>query len=92
MNKKDLVDQIALRADITKAQAKASLEGFLETVVDALAEGEDVSLIGFGTFTVKDRAARIGRNPQTGEELQIAAAKVPAFKAGKSLKDSLNKI
>ena len=90
MNKGQLIDNIAESADISKAAAGRALTAFIDSVTDALVEGDNVSLIGFGTFSVKERAARTGRNPQTGGEIQIAAAKVPAFKAGKSLKDAIN--
>jgi DNA-binding protein HU-alpha len=89
MNKTQLIDLIAEKADLTKVQAKAALEATLESVTDALKAEDQVQLIGFGTFKVNHRAARTGRNPQTGAEIQIAAAKVPAFVAGKALKDSL---
>ncbi len=91
MNKTQLIDLIAEKADLTKAQAKAALEATLESVTEALQAEDQVQLIGFGTFKVNNRAARTGRNPQTGEEIQIAAAKVPAFVAGKALKDALKK-
>ena len=90
MNKGQLIDNIAESADISKASAGRALDAFVETVTAALVAGDNVSLIGFGAFTVKERAARTGRNPQTGEPLEIKAAKVPAFKAGKSLKDAIN--
>ncbi|MBP3143008.1 HU family DNA-binding protein [Aliivibrio fischeri] len=90
MNKTQLIDAIAERADLSKAQAKAALEATLEGVTGALKDGEQVQLIGFGTFKVNNRAARTGRNPKTGEEIQIKAAKVPAFVAGKALKESVN--
>ncbi|WP_277870238.1 HU family DNA-binding protein [Vibrio breoganii] len=90
MNKTQLIDAIAEKADLSKAQAKAALEATLEGVTDALKEGDQVQLIGFGTFKVSHRNARTGRNPKTGEEIQIAAANVPAFTAGKALKDSVN--
>ncbi len=90
MNKGQLIDNIAESADISKAAASRALDAFIDTVTNALVEGDNVSLIGFGSFSVKERAARTGRNPQTGNEIQIAAAKVPAFKAGKSLKDAIN--
>ncbi|TOM31534.1 DNA-binding protein [Vibrio parahaemolyticus] len=86
MNKTQLIDFIAEKADLSKAQAKATLEG----VTGALKEGDQVQLIGFGTFKVNHRAARTGRNPKTGDEIQIAAANVPAFVAGKALKESVN--
>ena len=90
MNKSELIDAIAASADISKAAAGRALDGMIESVTNALKEGDQVSLIGFGTFQVKDRAAREGRNPKTGETIQIAAAKVPSFKAGKALKDAVN--
>ncbi len=90
MNKTNLIDQIAEKTDLTKAQAKAALEATLLSIETALKEGEQVQLIGFGTFKVNHRAARTGRNPQTGKEIQIAAANVPAFVAGKALKDAVN--
>ncbi|ELP6119188.1 TPA: HU family DNA-binding protein [Vibrio vulnificus] len=89
MNKQQLIDQIAAKADLSKTQAKAALEATLDSLTDALKEGEQVQLIGFGTFKVNHRAARTGRNPKTGEEIQIAAAKVPAFVSGKALKDAV---
>jgi len=90
MNKGDLVAKIAEVADITKASAGRALDSFIDSVTAELAGGGDVALVGFGTYKVNDRAARVGRNPQTGAEIQIAAAKVPAFKAGKALKDAVN--
>ncbi|KLV04962.1 MULTISPECIES: nucleoid-associated protein HU-beta [Photobacterium] len=90
MNKTQLVDKIAENADISKASAGRALDAFIEAVSESLKSGDQVSLVGFGTFSVRERAARTGRNPQTGAEIQIAAAKVPGFKAGKALKDSVN--
>ncbi|MFC1236824.1 HU family DNA-binding protein [Vibrio sp. F74] len=89
MNKTQLIDFIAEKADLSKAQAKSALEATLSSVSDTLKEGDQVQLIGFGTFKVNHRAARIGRNPKTGEEIQISAANVPAFVAGKALKESV---
>ncbi|QLB13815.1 nucleoid protein HU alpha subunit /nucleoid protein Hbs [Bisgaardia hudsonensis] len=89
MNKTDLVDAIASAADLNKKQAKAALEATLEAIGGSLKKGEPVQLIGFGTFKVNERKARVGRNPKTGAEIKIAASKVPAFVAGKALKDSL---
>ncbi|AMG03408.1 MULTISPECIES: nucleoid-associated protein HU-alpha [Vibrio] len=89
MNKTQLIDFIAEKADLTKAQAKAALEATLGAVEGALKEGDQVQLIGFGTFKVNHRSARTGRNPKTGEEIKIAAANVPAFVAGKALKDAI---
>lgn len=90
MNKSELVDAIATSADISKAAAGRALDAVTESITLALKQDEQVALVGFGTFVVKDRAARSGRNPQTGETIQIAAAKIPSFKAGKALKDSVN--
>lgn len=89
MNKTDLVNHIATTAGLSKTQATAALQAFETAVVDTLANGGTVALTGFGTFAVKERAARAGRNPKTGETIQIAAAKVPGFKAGKALKDAV---
>jgi DNA-binding protein HU-beta len=90
MNKSELIAKIAEKADMSKAQAGAALDAFTASITESLASGNDVALVGFGTFKVSDRAARVGRNPQTGAELQIAAAKVASFKVGKGLKDSVN--
>ncbi|KCX14488.1 DNA-binding protein HU [Acinetobacter pittii] len=90
MNKSELIKHIASTASLTQAQATAALNAVESGVTKALAAGEDVALIGFGTFSVKERAARTGRNPKTGEEIQIAAAKALTFKAGKGLKDAVN--
>jgi DNA-binding protein HU-beta len=90
VNKTQLVDKIAENADISKASAGRALDAFIDAVSETLKAGDQVALVGFGTFSVRERSARTGRNPQTGEEIQIAAAKVPGFKAGKALKDSVN--
>ncbi|CAM4129302.1 HU family DNA-binding protein [Pseudoalteromonas ostreae] len=90
VNKSQLIDQIAADADISKAAAGRALDSFIEAVSGALKDGDSVALVGFGTFSVRERAARSGRNPQTGEAIQIAAATIPAFKAGKALKDACN--
>lgn len=90
MNKSQLIDSMASKADISKAAATRALEAFESSVTDALKSGDSVSLVGFGTFSVRERAARDGRNPQTGETIKIAAAKLPAFKPGKALKDACN--
>lgn len=90
MNKTELVDRIAEAADISKASAGRALDAALDAITDSLKEADPVSLVGFGTFTVRERAARTGRNPQTGAPINISAAKVPAFKPGKALKDALN--
>ena len=89
MNKSQLIDKIAAGADISKAAGRA-LDALIASVTESLKEGDDVALVGFGTFAVKERAARTGRNPQTGKEITIAAAKVPGFRAGKALKDAVN--
>lgn len=91
MNKSQLIDTIAAGADISKASAGRALDSFIQAVTDALQEEDQVALVGFGTFSVRERAARTGRNPQSGETIEIAAAKVPAFKPGKALKDAVNK-
>jgi len=90
VNKSELIEAIAASADISKAAASRALDAMVESVTESLKQGDTVSLVGFGTFSVKERAARTGRNPQTGEPIQISAAKVPAFKAGKALKDAVN--
>ena len=90
MNKSELIDAIADKSELTKADAGRALDGFLGAVTEALSSGDPVALVGFGTFAVKDRAERKGRNPQTGAEITIKAAKIPSFKAGKSLKDAVN--
>ncbi|KAA1445460.1 DNA-binding protein HU-alpha, partial [Escherichia coli] len=86
MNKTELVDAIAESTELTKAQAKAALESTLNAITESLKAGDSVQLVGFGTFKVNHRAERTGRNPQTGKEITIAAANVPAFSAGKALK------
>ncbi len=91
MNKLELVSAIAEQANLTKKDAEAALKAFVDSVEASLKKGEKVQLVGFGTFEVRERAARVGRNPRTNEEMQIAAAKVPTFKAGKALKDLINK-
>ena len=90
MNKSDLIDAIADSAGLSKADAGRALDGFVDSITGALKAGDSVSLVGFGTFSVRDRAARTGRNPRTGETINIAASKNPAFKAGKALKDAVN--
>lgn len=89
MNKSELIDAIADGADISKASAGKALDAVIEAITGALKKGDPVSLVGFGTFSVKHRPARTGRNPQTGKEIKIAAANVPGFKAGKSLRDAV---
>ncbi len=90
MKKAELVDAIADSADISKAAAGRALDGFVAAVTEALKSGDQVTLVGFGTFSVRERAARQGRNPQTGETIEIKASNNPAFKAGKALKDAVN--
>ena len=90
MNKAQLVEKIAEGADITKASAGRALDSLIAGITSELVDGGDVALVGFGTFKVSARAARKGRNPQTGAEIQIAASNAPGFKAGKSLKDACN--
>jgi DNA-binding protein HU-beta len=91
VNKQDLIDQIAEKADLPKVKAQEVFETFLDVIKTSLKKGEDVKLVGFGTFTVSERAATTGRNPRTGEAINIAASKQPKFKAGKELKDAVNK-
>ncbi len=90
MNKSELIDAIAESAELTKVDAGRALDGFIGAVTKALSAGDSVALVGFGTYAVKERAERKGRNPQTGAEIIIKAAKIPSFKAGKSLKDAVN--
>ncbi len=91
MNKQELVSAMAEKANLSKKDAEAALAAFIGSVQDALKSGEKVQLVGFGSFEVRDRAARVGRNPQTGAEMKIEAAKIPTFKAGSSLKELINK-
>ena len=90
MNKGDLIDSVAASAGLSKADAGRAVDGVLSGISGALSGGDSVSLVGFGTFQVKHRAARMGRNPSTGEAIQISASNVPSFKAGKGLKDAVN--
>ena len=90
MNKSELINAIAEHANLSKADAGRSLEAIIKTIETTLKAGDVITLVGFGTFQVKARAARTGRNPQTGQELTIAAANVPSFKPGKGLKDAVN--
>ncbi len=90
MNKTDLIEEIAKSADITKASATRALDAMLDAVTNSLKNNDTVTLVGFGTFSVGERAARSGRNPRTKEAIKIKAAKVPKFKAGKALKDAVN--
>ncbi len=91
MNKNELIDGVSSTAGISKADASSAVDSVLEAITDALAAGGDVRLVGFGTFSVANRAASVGRNPRTGEAIQIAASKRPKFKAGKGLKDAVNR-
>ena len=90
MNKSELVDAVASAAELSKASASKAVDAFVDAITGSLKGGDQVTLVGFGTFSVKERAARTGRNPRTGEEIKISAAKVPAFKPGKGLKDAVN--
>lgn len=90
MNKTELIEAMAEKTGFTKKNAEVALNAFIETVSEELVKGEKISLVGFGTFEVSERAAREGRNPQTGETMKIAASKAPKFKAGKALKDQVN--
>ena len=90
MNKSELIEAIAETADLTKVEAGRALDAVIDSITDALKKGETVSLVGFGSFGVKERAERQGRNPQTGDTITIKAAKIPSFKAGKALKDALH--
>ena len=90
MNKSDLIEAMADSADISKAAAGRALDGLLDAITNAVKNDDTVSIVGFGTFLLRERAARTGRNPKTGKEIEIAASKSPAFKAGKAFKDAVN--
>ncbi len=90
MNKAELIDAVADAADVSKAAATRAVDGALDAITKALKKGDSVTLVGFGTFSVRKRAARQGRNPRTGEVIKIKASKAPGFKAGKAFKDALN--
>jgi len=90
VNKSELIDAVAEGADISKAAAARAVDAMMGAVSDSLKKGDQVNLIGFGTFLIRERAARTGRNPRTGETINIPASKVPSFKAGKALKDAVN--
>ena len=90
MNNAELIEAVAEAADISKAGASRAVDAVLDSITAAMKKGDQVTLVGFGTFLVRERAARTGRNPKTGEPIDIAAAKVPSFKAGKALKDAVN--
>ncbi|SDL66295.1 HU family DNA-binding protein [Sediminibacillus halophilus] len=89
MNKTELINTVAERSDLSKKDATKAVDAVFESIMDSLKDGEKVQLIGFGNFEVRERAARKGRNPQTGDEIEIPASKVPAFKPGKALKDNV---
>ncbi|HHJ14308.1 MAG TPA: HU family DNA-binding protein [Gammaproteobacteria bacterium] len=90
MNKAELIDAVASAADLSRAEATRAVDAVIDTITETLRKGDSVALVGFGTFEVRERAARAGRNPQTGEPIQIKASKAPAFKAGKAFKDAVN--
>ena len=90
MNKTEFIDAVAEKADVPKATASKAFEAMVETIANTLKNGDQVTLVGFGTFLVRHRGARDGRNPRTGETMKIAATNVPSFKAGKALKDAVN--
>ena len=90
MNKQELINEIATKAEVSKAVAGSALNATISAITEALSKKDKVSLVGFGTFEVRHRDARTGRNPRTGEEITIAAANNPAFKPGKALKDAVN--
>jgi len=90
MNKAEMIDAVAHAADISKSDAAKAVEAVTHTIANTLSKGDQVAVVGFGTFVVKHRAARAGRNPKTGETIQIKASNVPSFKAGKALKDAVN--
>lgn len=90
MNKSELIDAVAAAADLSKADSARAVDGVIATITEALKGGDPVTVVGFGTFLVRSREARTGRNPRTGESIEIAASKVPSFKAGKALKDAVN--
>lgn len=89
MNKTDLINAVSEKTDLSKKDATQAVDSVFESIMDSLKDGDKVQLIGFGNFEVRERAARKGRNPQTGEEIEISASKVPAFKPGKALKDAV---
>ena len=90
MNKAELTEAVASSADLSKVAASRAVEAVIDSIIDALRNGDQVSIAGFGTFSVKQRSARSGRNPRTGETIEIQASNVPGFKAGKALKDAVN--
>ncbi|MCI9258312.1 HU family DNA-binding protein [Oscillospiraceae bacterium 42-9] len=90
MNKSELIAEVAEKTGLTKKDAEAAVKAVTDTITDAMIQGDKVQLVGFGTFEVRERAARFGRDPRTGESMEIAASKAPAFKAGQGLKDAVN--
>ncbi len=90
MNKTEMIDAVAKAANLSKADAGRALDAVIDTVTNELKGGHPITLVGFGTFLIRERAARMGRNPRTGAEIEIKASKVPVFKAGKTLKDAVN--
>jgi DNA-binding protein HU-beta len=90
MNKSEMIDAVSAKAGLTKADTDRAFKAFVDVITEAMAKGDQVSLVGFGTFLVRERQARSGRNPRTGETISIDAAKIPSFKAGKALKDAVN--
>lgn len=90
MNKADLIDMVATKAELSKTDASSAVDAVIDGITSTLKRGDSVTLVGFGTFSVSDRAARTGRNPRTGDVITIPASKSPKFKAGKALKDALN--
>ncbi len=90
MNKSELIDAVADQADLSKAAATRAVDAVVDAITGALKEGDQVTLVGFGSFMVRERAARSGRNPRTGDTIEIAASSMPVFKAGKALKDAVN--
>ncbi|MBD8847265.1 HU family DNA-binding protein [Priestia megaterium] len=92
MNKAELIDAVATKSDLTKQDSKKAVDALFETISNTLAKEEKIQLLGFGTFEVRERAERTGRNPQTGEEMTIPASKVPAFKPGKELKEAIKSL
>lgn len=91
MNKSDLIAEVAAKAEITKKDADAAVTAVVDAITEALTKGDKVQLVGFGTFEVRERSARTGRDPRTGKNIEIPASKAPAFKAGKALKETVNK-
>ena len=91
MNKSELIAEVATKAEITKKDAEAAVTAVIDAITESLKKGDKVQLVGFGSFEVKTRAARVGRNPKTGEEIPISEARLPVFKAGKALKDAVSK-